>query len=126
MFLFFNFLEIFNHHYSIWFEHNSLQIPLDKSNATFDTTANSTLDTTGFSANSTRIDDSQIEDDNDEAEAEEAEAEVEAEAEAEAEAESVEQEEQPEPEQVPESDDKDEGVDTANDNNEVSSETVEV
>ncbi|XP_055317671.1 hepatoma-derived growth factor-related protein 2-like isoform X2 [Sitodiplosis mosellana] len=95
---------------------NSYEIPLDKSNATFDNTLNSTLDTTGFGGNSTKIDESQIEDDNDEGEAEEAEAEPEPDP--------VEQEPEPEPEQEPESDDKDEGVDTANDN-EVASEAVE-
>lgn len=83
---------------------------MDKSNATFDSTLNSTIETSGFGANSTKIDDSQIEDDNDEAEA------------------GPDPEPEPEPEEPeaePESDDKDEGVDTANDN-EVVSETAEV
>lgn len=86
---------------------------MDQSNATIDNTLNSTLDTTGFGANSTKIDDSQIEEDNDDTEAgPDPEPEVE-------------QEQEQEPDAEPESDDKDEGVDTANDI-EVASEVTEV
>lgn len=102
--------------------HNCFQIPLDKSNATFDNTLDSTLDTTGFSANSTKIDDSQIEDGNDETEAE---PEPEPEPEPSTEAEVVDSK------QEPELDDKDEGVDTANDidndnDNDIGSDTADV
>lgn len=65
---------------------------MDKSNATFDNTLNSTLDTTGLGANSTKIDDTIIEEENDVVEADE---------------------------------NKDEGVDTANDN-EAESEDIKV
>lgn len=73
---------------------------------------NSTLEMTGFGANSTKIDDSQIEDDNDDAEGETADAEAEQEPEVEAEAET-------------ETYEKVESVETANDN-QVTTEAIEV
>lgn len=46
------------------------QIPLDKSNATFDSTLNSTLDTTELDTNSTKIDETIVEEDNGDADVE--------------------------------------------------------
>lgn len=53
-----------------WFVLNDLKSILQVAHATFNSTLNSTLDTTGASANNTKLDDSQLEDDNDDADVE--------------------------------------------------------